>query len=53
MTMLDVPPGKVTVPRGNPPSLKVTVPNAPVLTVAVKTTELPYADGFGDDEIVV
>jgi len=40
--------------RGNPSPIKVTVPVAPEVTVAVKVTGLPYIDGFGvDDEIVV
>ncbi len=45
-----VPPDRVTVPRAVVPSLNNTVPVAvDGLTVAVKVTELPYADGLPDD----
>jgi hypothetical protein len=53
-----VPPDKVRVPRAVAPSINVTVPpGVPTplvgVTVAVKVTELPYADGLADDETAV
>jgi hypothetical protein len=47
---LAVPLDKAPVPRVVVPSMNVTVPVAPAtVTVAVKVTELPYADGLKDD----
>jgi hypothetical protein len=44
----------VPVPRVVGPSLKVTVPVAVVGDkVAVKVTEVPYVEGFADEESVV
>jgi hypothetical protein len=49
-----VPPDKLTVPRDVAPSMNVTEPGAAAgVTVAVKVTELPYVDGFGDDPTLV
>jgi hypothetical protein len=49
-----VPPDKVPVPRVVAPSLNVTVPAAADgVTVAVKVTGLPNADGLADDEMTV
>jgi hypothetical protein len=49
-----VPLDKVPVPMVVAPSLNVTVPVAvDGVTVAVKMTGLPYADGLADDETVV
>lgn len=44
---------RFAVPRVVLPFLKVTVPVAPVVTVAVKVTELPYVDGFREEVRVV
>ena len=46
-----IPPAAVPVPMGMPPSLKVTVPVAPAVTVAVKVTELPYVEGSEEADI--
>jgi hypothetical protein len=54
-----LPPARVAVPRVDAPSRKVTVPvgvPAPgetALTVAVKVTAWPVADGFTDEVTVV
>jgi hypothetical protein len=45
-------PSSVPVPRVVVPSLNVTVPVGmppALVTVALKVTELPYADGLADD----
>jgi hypothetical protein len=53
-----LPPARLAVPRVEPPSRKVTVPvgvPAPgetALTVAVKVTAWPDADGFTDEVTV-
>ena len=54
MPNVAVPPDKVPVPRVVAPSMNVTVPvAADGVTLAVKVTGLPYADGLGIDETVI
>jgi hypothetical protein len=50
---LAVSPVSGTVPSAVPPDLIVTVPVAPVVTVAVKVTSSPTSEGFRLDVIVV
>ena len=46
-----VAPETVPVPMVTPLSLKVTVPVAPAVTVAVKVTEPPNVEGSGEADI--
>ena len=45
------PPVRFSVTRVVVPSLNVTVPVAVAGTVALKVTELPYVEGFAEDEM--
>lgn len=49
VAVFGVPPDNVPKPITVPPSLNVTDPVAPVVTVAVNVTESPYPDGLLDD----
>src|ERR1700676_2947900 len=46
-------PVSATVPNASAPDLNVTVPVAPVVTVAVNVTICPKLDGFGLEATVV
>ncbi len=53
VAVFGVPPDKVPEPITVAPSLNVTDPVAPVVTVAMNVTKSPYPDGLRDDWTVV